>query len=133
MKKWLLIMLQIMLLLPAVMIEVGAELPGAPMIMLTGNPTTGYNWSWDVDEENVVDVGAEYATDWQFQQEGEPMPPGTGGRHLFTLTGLNPGEATITFTYKRPWEEETPLYFLVYRVRVDEDLNVFILGSSFDW
>ena len=130
MRKWMLLML--LLLLPAVMTEARADLPGAPMIMLKGNPTTGYSWSWEIDEERVVDVGAEYAADWQFRQEGEPVLTGTGGRYLFILTGLNPGEVTITFTYKRPWEENA-LYTLVYHVRVDEELNVTILGSSFDW
>ena len=133
MKKWMLFML-LMLLLPSVaMIEARADLPGEPMIMLTGNPSTGYSWSWDIDEADVVDVGVEYATDWKFRQEDEPMPPGMGGRYLFTLTGLNPGEASITFVYERPWETEAPLYVLVYRVCVDEELNVTILGSSFDW
>ena len=103
------------------------------MIMLTGNPSTGYSWSWDIDEADVVDVGVEYAIDWQFRREDEPMPPGMGGRYQFTLTGLNPGEASITFVYERPWEAEAPLYVLVYRVCVDEELNVTILGSSFDW
>ena len=131
MRKWMLLML--LLLLPAVMTEARADLPGAPMIMLKGNPTTGYGWSWEIDEERVVDVGVEYAADWQFRQEGEPVLTGTGGRYLFTLTGLNPGEVTITFIYKRSWEENDPLYVLFYHVRVDEGLNVSIVGSSFDW
>ena len=85
-RKWMLLLL--LLLLPAVMTEARADLPGAPMIMLKGNPTTGYGWSWEIDEERVVDVGVEYAADWQFRQEGEPVLTGTGGRYLLPNSSL---------------------------------------------
>lgn len=58
---------------------------------------------------------------------------GGGGEYRFALTGLQEGTATITFTYARAWEDKAPLYTLTYQVRVDADMNVAILGCSFDW
>ena len=102
-------------------------------IVLEGNPTTGFDWHWVVDGEGQMDIEREYEVDWQPSFEDDIMPPGTGGHSRFKLQGVAPGEVTITFTYRRAWEEKAPLYTLVYRVRVDEELNVSILGSSFDW
>jgi predicted secreted protein len=109
------------------------ESPARPVLVMASNPSTGYDWSWEIDHEAVVAVSAAYVPDMYYDVPDMIPPVGGGGRTRIQLTGLNPGEATITFTYKRPWEEKSPLYVLVYRVRVDEDLNVTILGSNFDW
>ena len=111
----------------------GKKPPQTAVIVLKGNRTTGFDWSWEIDKENMVAVDCDYVVNWQPENEGDIMPPGVGGCCNITLTGLAPGTATITFTYRRPWEEKEPLYTLVYRVSVDEKLNVTILGSSFDW
>ena len=105
----------------------------SPVLVLEGNGSTGYDWSWTTDNEAVVGVTKEKVADTTYQIADTVPPLGGGGKTRITLTGLNPGEATITFAYKRPWEEKAPLYTLVYRVRVDDHLNVTILSSSFDW
>lgn len=102
-------------------------------IVLKGNPTTGFDWHCEADCEGFVDIEREYLVDWQPSFEEDIMPSGTGGHSRFTLQGVASGEVTITFTYRRPWENQTPPYTLVYRVCVDEELNVTILSSSFDW
>ena len=105
-----------------------------PDIVLKGNQSTGYSWQWETASgDALLRVLSKYELDWQ--PEGEPNipPPGAGGWYYFSLVGVAPGEKSIIFTYKRIWEEKEPLYTLVYHVRVDEDLNVTILSSSFDW
>lgn len=108
------------------------EDPTSPVLVLTGNPTTGYDWLWESDHEGVVMVSTAYVSDMYYDMPGIVPPVGGGGRYRVVLTGLCPGEATLTFSYKRAWEEES-LYTLVYHIRVDDDLNVTILSSRFDW
>lgn len=108
------------------------EGPAAPVLVLDSNPSTGFDWSWVIDNEAVVSVSKTYVSD-QYYDVPDVMPPVGGcGKDRIVLSGLKPGDAVVTFTYKRPWEENA-LYTLVYRVRVDEELNVTVLGSSFDW
>lgn len=132
MKKMLICLLTLLCMIPVVLAEEHAE-PHMPVIMLEGNRTTGFDWSWEIDREYVVAVDCDYVVNWQPENGGDIMPPGVGGCCNITLTGLAPGTATITFTYRRPWEEKEPLYTLVYRVSVDEKLNVTILSSTFAW
>ena len=109
------------------------EGPTAPVLVMESNPGTGYDWSWEIDDEAVAAVSTEYVPDMYYDVPDMMPPIGGGGRTRIQLTGLTHGEATITFSYKRVWEEKEPLYTLVYRISVDEDLNVTILSSSFDW
>ena len=132
MKKMLILLLAVLCMGTVAMAEDGAG-PIAPVLMLEGNRTTGFDWYWAVDSEDVVGIACEYETNWQPENDEDIMPPGTGGHSRITLAGMTPGETTITFTYRRPWEEKDPLYTLVYCVCVDEDLNVTILSSRFDW
>ena len=96
-----------------------------PHLTLAGNPTTGYAWQAAVDAADILEVSLEYCAD-------DTGLIGSGGRYEACFNGLTTGEASVTLTYRRPWEEEA-LYTLVYRVQVDEELNVTILSSSFDW
>ena len=102
------------------------DIPRSPVVMLKGNPTTGYAWQAVVEAAEVLSVSVEYSAE-------NTGLIGSGGQYEVRFMGLMPGEATITMTYARPWENQTPLYTLVYRVCVDEELNVTILSSSFDW
>lgn len=105
----------------------------SPVLVLECNRTTGYDWSWEIDNEAVVSVTRKYVADANYHIQDSIAPVGGGDKARIALTGLTPGEATVTFSYKRVWEENAPLYTLIYRVRVDEALNVTILSSSFAW
>lgn len=108
------------------------EDPLSPVLVLESNRTTGYDWSWTMDNEAVVSIVRKNVADATYQVADTVPPVGGGDKARITLVGLAPGEATVTFSYKRAWEEVAPLYSLVYRVSVDEALNVTILSSSFD-
>lgn len=107
--------------------------PASPVLVMSSNPSTGFDWSWEIDNEAVVSVNTEYVSDMIYNVPDIIPVVGGGGRTRIQLTGLTPGEATVIFTYKRVWETKTPLYTLVYRVSVDEELNVTILSNRFDW
>ena len=104
------------------------------VIELKGNPTTGYSWQCvPANGHELVKVVSQYVQEWQSEGDADIPLSGNGGKYRFALSGIAPGEETITFTYKRIWEDNPALYTLVYHVRVDDDLNVTILSSGFDW
>lgn len=107
------------------------EGPTAPVLAMESNPSTGFEWSWEIDNEAMVAVSMEYVPDMYYDVPDMMPPLGGGGRTRIQLTGLTPGETTITFSYKRVWREDTPIRELICRVCVDEDLNVTILSSEY--
>ncbi|MFH1524254.1 MAG: protease inhibitor I42 family protein [Chloroflexota bacterium] len=71
------------------------------VIMLEGNPSTGYTW-----EAKDLDVGT-------FQQVGEtqfksssPGSTGAGGTLTLTFKALRAGTSTLALIYHRPWETD---------------------------
>ena len=105
--------------------------PTAPVLVMESNPSTGFDWSWKIDDEAVVSVSMAYVSDMYYDVPDMIPPVGGGGRTRIQLNGLTPGEATITFAYKRVWREDTPIKEITCRVRVDEALNVTILSSTY--
>lgn len=106
------------------------ESPARPVLVRESNPSTGFDWSWVIDNEAVVAVSATYVPDMYYDVPDMMPPVGGGGRTRIQLTGLTPGETTVTFAYKRIWREDTPIREVICRVSVDGDLNVTILSSK---
>ena len=101
------------------------------MIVLKGNPTTGYSWDWQgLSGDSCIKVSCETA-------EVNDAPELVGGpvKYTYVLEGTQPGYVEICFTYARPWEHDPTmaLYNLYYDIHVDEELNVSILNTRFDW
>lgn len=92
--------------------------PLAPEISLAANPSTGYQWRFEVDDPCVE------VTDHGFY-EGDTELLGAGGTQGFRLNGAEAGYAEIEFTYARSWTD-APQHTLIYRVIVTEDLDVMI-------
>jgi inhibitor of cysteine peptidase len=85
---------------PSQGIEVGVG--GQFTIVLESNPTTGYKWEADFDNNLLKLVKSDYK-----QSEAKPGMVGVGGKEYFTFEGLNKGNAKITMTYKRAWEQDS--------------------------
>jgi inhibitor of cysteine peptidase len=70
-------------------------------ISLEGNLTTGYNWVMAPQDPVLL------------EQQGDPDYKaasnlvGSPGTVTFTLKAVTPGQTTLHFDYKRPWEETT--------------------------
>ena len=94
----------------------GSQEQKTATIELEGNPSTGYTWVYTVSQEGVVrEVSNEYIPDKH--ADGRV---GSGGRFIFTFDALTTGEAKLTFSYLRIWEEDTPpVNTVVYRAVVD--------------
>lgn len=89
-------------------------------IELTGNPTTGYTWQYDIDNKDIVTVKEDVIYLGAENQCGAPS------RFVYTINAVKEGSALITFNYSRPWESNPPAETRVYRIDVDQDKRVII-------
>ncbi len=90
-------------------------------IILDSNPSTGYSWTYKVNDEKHVNFKSE-----DFIAPAE-MIPGAGGKATFTFSVTGDGVSTIDFEYAQAWVGEAveSLSILVYKtgetVIVEED------------
>ena len=94
--------------------------PNQAIVKLKGNVTTGYAWTCTISPDGVV---RELSNIYTQDEEREPVP-GTGGTNVFTFEAIAEGEAEITFSYERDWEDIPALEEVVYKAIVDADGNL---------
>lgn len=69
-------------------------------VSLKSNPTTGYSWSYKIQEDGIVEMARQkYIAD--VHKEGLA---GSGGKENYIFKGVKAGETKVTFTYARPWK-----------------------------
>lgn len=129
MKKTFIVAISLLLLLclriPAIAENTGAV---APSVTFHGNPTTGYEWLFQTEDESVVSV-----VEQDFISDStDANMVGAGGTFVFRLEGAKAGRTSISFRYARAWEHEANPPTITYQVSVDDALNVTILGSALD-
>jgi inhibitor of cysteine peptidase len=66
-------------------------------LALPGNPTTGYTWQLETDEEHLLLLGQEF--------EPGKSGVGSGGQEVFRLHAQAPGEVELACEYRRPWSD----------------------------
>lgn len=72
------------------------------VLLLEGNPTTGYTWELDALDPAIL------------QQQGEPdFTPdsdaiGSGGKFTFRFQAISAGQSPLKLIYHRPWEQGIP-------------------------
>ncbi len=71
-------------------------------IVLPSNPTTGYTWKAVVDNPKVVTV---VSSKFDADSSGRI---GVGGETTWVLMTRNKGDATLSFSYQRSWEDDIP-------------------------
>jgi len=71
------------------------------VITLDSNPTTGYMWVVDFDDEYLSFTKQEFIPG----AVGEDIV-GVGGLEKFIFNPIKVGKTELTFNYKRDWEEE---------------------------
>lgn len=75
-------------------------------IALPSNATTGYQWRVSDVEGSVLTPSEPFG-----QEAVDPHPPGmvgVGGQTHWRFTAQRAGTVTLTFTYARAWERDTP-------------------------
>ena len=80
--------------------RVGGVQPEQPCGQAGRNPTTGYEWTFQIDGSAVQPDGDEFVP----ASDGAQPKTGEGGVHTFNFKADGSGEATLTFTYARSWE-----------------------------
>jgi inhibitor of cysteine peptidase len=78
-------------------------------ITLDSNPTTGYRWEVNYDD-NFLELIFR-----KFHQLSDGI--GSGGQEEFDFRGLTPCETKVEMIYKREWEEK-PLKNISFRIKV---------------
>ena len=72
-------------------------------IELEENPSTGYRWS--IDAQASSNLSILHIDDRGFAHNAGDKPlPGAAGVHRWNVQATSPGNASITFVYRRPWE-----------------------------
>ena len=71
-------------------------------VVLDANPTTGYQWVVDFDENYLELVDRHFKVD----SDLGPPAPGRGGTETFVFRAVAKGSTQVQFTYLRPWEGE---------------------------
>jgi len=87
------------------------------VIELEGNPTTGYEWTCEINDENIASVEVEYISP-------KTDALGAPGKYNITLTGKKEGETKLVCKYARSWEETEYDETKTYNIEVDSNLNI---------
>jgi inhibitor of cysteine peptidase len=85
-------------------------------ITLPNNPTTGYQWSFDIvdGKPTLVEITSEVNNTDDAQNR---IMVGTPGSVTYTITGKVAGFCIVEFYYGRSWEHR-PIKTLRYKVKV---------------
>jgi len=83
------------------------------MVVLEGNPTTGYEWSNTLTYEFAT---LRETAEVEFRPDSSLM--GAGGLFLFRYEAFRVGPQAFRFTYQRPWESTEPLHVLEFSADV---------------
>lgn len=98
------------------------------VLAFSENPTTGFEWTYEMDEQGVISDLVNNGH--ELEDAGETLI-GAGGIHYWAFQGENEGDVTITFTYSRFWESDTDAAMTItQRYHVDKDLNVTFVGDG---
>lgn len=69
-------------------------------VALEGNPTTGYEWTAEINGDNLKAVSDDYKSSGKSN-----IAAGAGGVYTFKFEGVGDGTGTLSFKYARSWEQ----------------------------
>ncbi len=84
------------------------------LITLPANPSTGYSWEADFDENYLFLRNKDFVN-----SKINPEIVGAGGTEVFTFAPIKAGETTIIMNYGRPWESK-PSETKVFKYNIKE-------------
>ena len=118
------IMLMMMMMIGAVCTSCATFKSQKAVIELGGNPTTGYTWNYQIEDEAVVKV------DEEIRYLGKNGVVGAPSKFTYTIYSLKAGNTKIKFEYKRPWEQTPADKVVIYEVRVKENGAIEVKESG---
>ncbi|MGZ4861350.1 MAG: protease inhibitor I42 family protein [Halobacteriota archaeon] len=76
---------------------------------LPGKASAGYIWVHTVEgAPNVINIVEASVSSPHSERESGPPPAGYSADVQFTITAVAPGDITIRFQLRRPWETNKP-------------------------
>lgn len=87
-------------------------------ISLDSNPSTGYNWKYEVDNDDIITIKQSYDN-----SECPEDVDGCGGQEIFLINGVKQGKATMNLKYCFLDTDEC-YRAVAYEITVDEDLSI---------
>jgi len=94
------------------------------IIELEGNPTTGYSWVYEIEDEKIVRM------DEEIIYLGKKGMVGAPSKFVYSVYSLSAGETTIHFEYKRPWEEKAAEEICNFKVSVKENGKLTVIAEG---
>ena len=85
-------------------------------VLLAANPTTGFSWSLDEMDTNVLTKTSNIYK----PQSQDPLIVGGGGCEEWHFTALAPGRTLLKMAYSRSWESKQPAETFELTVIVDQ-------------
>lgn len=95
-------------------------------LSLSGNSNSYYNWTYDIENENILMIESEN----YFGEETEDEINGLGGNYDFKIKSLNQGRTKVSFLYKKTWEDKDTLYKYIVEFEVDKNLKIKKIKDS---
>lgn len=92
---------------------------GTTTVELEANRTTGYEWHYDIDNENIIKVTTD---NYEVDEHPEGMT-GVGGTRRITIKGIKKGITTIRFEYYRSWTPEEVEETKEFKIKVGKAPN----------
>jgi len=96
------------------------------LVTLKENPTTGYEWFYETSDDTMLSVIDHGYT----PNDSGDAEPSEEGNHSWTVGGLREGEATVAFTYMRPWEPQDSDFIYTFTFEIDAGNNLSLLSSE---
>ena len=90
------------------------------VIELDGNPTTGYTWNYEIEDEALIEV------DEEISYLGKDDVVGAPSKFKYTIHSLKTGSTRIKFEYKRPWEQTPADKVEIYEVSVGQNGEIVV-------
>lgn len=95
-------------------------------ITLLENPTTGYQWQYELSDDQTLTV-----TDLGYEELAhEDGLVGAGGVHRWSISAIGDGEAAIRFTLRQPWENGEVADTLLYTYLADGNGGVTLVATE---
>lgn len=95
--------------------NVGADKNQSNVILLKGNPSTGYDWEYSESKTGIIEISLTQ------QYLGDDNIVGAPSLYRYELSAVKDGKLTLTFEYKRSWEKKA-IEKIKYSVEVKDSV-----------
>ncbi len=100
-------------------------------IQLKGNPSTGYSWEYTIGDKSLISVDEAVLSDKSLD-DGKVGLVGAPESFIYTIRSLKAGKTSLTFEYKRSWENLPAAEVHIYEVSINNSGKIDLKEISAD-